>query len=48
MFFCKGTESITYRMAYPAFVRYKDKAYMFYNGNNYGYEGFGHAELIEE
>lgn len=80
MFFCKGTESITYRMAYaesidgekwvrndaklnldlsesgwdsqmmayPAFVRYKDKAYMFYNGNNYGYEGFGYAELIEE
>jgi len=28
--------------------RCKDKAYMFYNGNNYGYEGFGYAELIEE
>lgn len=80
MFFCKGTEKITYRlayaesedgkawvrndkklnldlseegwdsemMAYPAFVRYKHRAYLFYNGNNYGYEGFGYAELIEE
>lgn len=80
MFFCKGTENITYRlayaesidgikwdrkdeklnldlsdngwdsemMAYPAFVRYKDKAYLFYNGNNYGYDGFGYAVLIEE
>lgn len=80
MFFCKGTESVTYRMAYaespdgehwtrndaklnldlsesgwdsemmayPAFVRYKDKAYLFYNGNNYGYKGFGYAELIQE
>lgn len=35
-------------MAYPAFVRYKGKAYLFYNGNNYGYEGFGYAELISE
>lgn len=35
-------------MAYPAFIRFKDKAYLFYNGNNYGYEGFGYAELIEE
>lgn len=80
MFFCKGTEEITYRMAYaesadgvnwirdddklnlnlsdngwdsqmmayPAYVRYKDKAYLFYNGNNYGYDGFGYAELISE
>ena len=80
MFFCKGTETITYRMAYaeslngiewirdddklnldlsesgwdsemmayPAFVRYKNKAYIFYNGNNYGYEGFGYAELIDD
>jgi hypothetical protein len=79
MFFCKGTEKITYRlayaespdgiswerkddklnlalseegwdsemMAYPAFVKYKDKAYLFYNGNNYGYEGFGYAELMK-
>lgn len=35
-------------MAYPAFVRYKDRAFLFYNGNNYGYEGFGYAELIGE
>lgn len=35
-------------MSYPAFVRYKDKAYLFYNGNNYGYDGFGYAELIED
>lgn len=80
MFFCKGTEDITYRMAYaepedgivwkrmddklnlelsesgwdcemmgyPAFMRSGNKAYLFYNGNNYGHEGFGYAELIEE
>lgn len=80
MFFGKGTEEITYQlayaesddgivwsrddkklnlelsesgwdsemMAYPAFVRHSGKAYLFYNGNNYGYEGFGYAELIEE
>ncbi len=35
-------------MAYPAFIRYKEKAYLFYNGNNYGYEGFGYAELVSE
>lgn len=35
-------------MAYPAFVRIKDKAFLFYNGNNYGYDGFGYAELTEE
>ncbi|NDP22026.1 MAG: hypothetical protein GZ091_13225 [Paludibacter sp.] len=33
---------------YPAFLRVKDKAYMFYNGNSYGFDGFGYAELIEE
>lgn len=80
MFFCKGTEHITYRlayaesddglnwirkddklnldlsasgwdsemMAYPSFVRYGEKAFLFYNGNNYGYEGFGYAELNKE
>lgn len=79
MFFCKGTEEITYRlayaesedgiswkrinnklqldlskngwdsemMAYPAFLRYKNKAYLFYNGNNYGYSGVGYAQLVE-
>lgn len=34
-------------MAYPSFVRYRDRAYLFYNGNNYGYDGFGYAELID-
>lgn len=32
-------------MAYPSVIRVKDRIYMFYNGNNYGYEGFGMAEL---
>ena len=31
--------------AYPSIVMYKDKVYLFYNGNNYGEEGFGYAEL---
>ncbi|MCV3396302.1 hypothetical protein [Campylobacter sp. RKI_CA19_01116] len=35
-------------MAYPSFLRVNHKAYLFYNGNNYGYDGFGYAELIEE
>lgn len=80
MFFCKGTENVTYRlsyaesvdginwkrmdeklnldlsadgwdgemMAYPAVVEYKGKTYLFYNGNNYGYDGFGYAELLNE
>ena len=32
--------------AYPAVVIYNDKTYMFYNGNNYGYDGFGYAVLV--
>lgn len=35
-------------MAYPSFVRVNGKGYLFYNGNNYGYGGFGYAELITE
>lgn len=31
---------------YAAIVRYKDQHFMFYNGNNYGYDGIGLA--IEE
>jgi len=31
--------------AYPAVVAYKDRTYMFYNGNDYGREGFGYAVL---
>ena len=30
------------------FVEYKGKTYLFYNGNNYGYDGFGYAELLNE
>jgi predicted GH43/DUF377 family glycosyl hydrolase len=32
--------------AYPAVVTYKDDIYMFYNGNDYGLEGFGYATLV--
>jgi len=36
-------------MAYPAFIRNKNgKGFLFYNGNNYGWDGFGCAELISE
>jgi predicted GH43/DUF377 family glycosyl hydrolase len=31
--------------AYPAVVRYGDAVYMFYNGNDYGRDGFGYALL---
>jgi hypothetical protein len=31
--------------AYPAVLTYDDQAYMFYNGNDYGREGFGYAVL---
>jgi hypothetical protein len=33
--------------AYPSVIRVGEKTYMFYNGNDYGREGFGFAELIE-
>ncbi|AJI44673.1 hypothetical protein [Francisella tularensis] len=35
-------------MAYPCVVDINDKTYLFYNGNNYGADGFGYAELVEE
>ena len=35
-------------MAYPSFIRTENKAFLFYNGNDYGKEGFGYAELIQE
>ncbi len=35
-------------MAYPSFIRIDGKGYLFYNGNDYGKEGFGYAELTEE
>lgn len=31
--------------AYPAIISSKDKTYLFYNGNNYGRDGFGYAVL---
>jgi predicted GH43/DUF377 family glycosyl hydrolase len=31
--------------AYPSVVMFRDKVYLFYNGNNYGEDGFGYAEL---
>ena len=34
-------------MAYPAVVTWRDRTYMFYNGNEYGRTGFGYAELKE-
>lgn len=32
-------------LCYPSLLPYKDKMYMFYNGNNMGADGFGYAEL---
>jgi hypothetical protein len=32
-------------IAYSSVQKYKDKVYMFYNGNNLGETGFGYAEL---
>lgn len=34
--------------SYPAVVGHKNKQYLFYNGNNYGYAGFGYAESLAE
>lgn len=33
--------------AYPSIISYKDKTYMFYNGNDMGKTGFGYAVLTE-
>ena len=35
-------------MAYPSVVHYKNRTYMFYNGNGFGRDGFGYAELISD
>lgn len=32
-------------MAYPSVIRVHDRYFMFYNGNNYGRDGVGYAEL---
>jgi len=34
-------------IAYPSVLKYKDKVYMFYNGNDMGKDGFGYAILEE-
>lgn len=34
--------------AYPSVIEIKGRKYMFYNGNNFGHDGFGYAEIIEE
>jgi hypothetical protein len=34
-------------MSYPSLVRYHDRVYMFYCGNNCGETGFGYAVLKE-
>jgi len=34
------------QLSYPNIVRAGDKFYLFYNGNDYGREGFGCAELV--
>lgn len=44
----EATEFDSEMSSYPAVVTYKDKQYLFYNGNNYGYSGFGYAELMTE
>jgi hypothetical protein len=31
--------------AYPSLITYRNRVYLFYNGNNYGEDGFGYAEL---
>ena len=34
-------------MAYPSIVSVDGKTRLFYNGNNYGEDGFGYAELYQ-
>jgi hypothetical protein len=35
-------------IAYPAVVQTRGRTYLFYNGNDYGREGFGYAERVSE
>jgi hypothetical protein len=35
-------------MAFPAFIETHDKKWLFYNGNDFGRDGFGLAELVED
>ena len=34
-------------IGYPGVIRYRERVYMFYNGNNFGENGFGYAVLEE-
>lgn len=34
--------------AYPSAIVSGGKKYLFYNGNNFGYDGFGYAEIIDD
>ncbi|MDY0279155.1 MAG: hypothetical protein RBR35_01180 [Salinivirgaceae bacterium] len=40
-----GWDSV--HLCYPALITVMDKTYVFYNGNNMGYDGFGYAELLD-
>ena len=40
-----GWDSI--HLSYPSIITVNNKTYMFYNGNNMGWDGFGYAELVE-
>lgn len=42
----KGWDSRS--LCYPSILKYKDRVYMFYNGNDMGKTGFGYAILEEE
>ena len=35
-------------LCYPAIIKVRDNIYMFYNGNDMGYDGFGYATLNKE
>lgn len=41
-----GWDSI--HLCYPSIISFKNKTYMFYNGNNFGFGGIGYAELITD
>lgn len=34
--------------AYPSVISIKGRKYIFFNGNNFGHDGFGYAELVED
>ena len=43
----EGNEWDSEMACYSVLLKYKDKTYMFYDGNGMGKSGFGYAELIE-